>query len=75
MSVRELWAVLEKLRRPHREHRWSDIPRSARVPGLADRRAEYEKKNAPGTRPFWYDPETTDFRVSRDNFPSEFEAT
>ena len=75
MSVRELWAILgEKLRRPHREHRWSDMPNVCK--GCRDWQtagAEYEKKNAPGTRPFWYDPETTDFRVSPETFPHELE--
>ena len=64
-SVRELWALLgEQLRRVHREHRWNDLPDVCK--GCRDWQtagAEYEKKNVPGTRPFWYNTETTDFKV------------
>lgn len=55
-SVAELWAVLgEKLRRPHREHRWRDIPNICK--GCGDWQvagAHYEEERAEGTRPFWY---------------------
>jgi radical SAM protein with 4Fe4S-binding SPASM domain len=65
ISVREAWAILgEKLRRPHREHRWSDMPEVCK--GCRDWQtagAEYEKKESAGARPFWYDPETTDFKI------------
>jgi radical SAM protein with 4Fe4S-binding SPASM domain len=65
MTVREAWAILgAKLRSPHREHRWNDIPNLCK--GCNDWQtagAEYEKKSTPGTRPFWYDEETTDFKV------------
>jgi radical SAM protein with 4Fe4S-binding SPASM domain len=64
-SVRELWAILgEKLRQPHRQHRWQDIPNVCK--GCRDWQtagAEYEKKNVPGARPFWYNEETSDFKV------------
>ena len=64
-SVRELWALLgEQLRRVHREHRWNDLPDVCK--GCRDWQtagAEYEMKNVPGTRPFWYNTETTDFKV------------
>jgi MoaA/NifB/PqqE/SkfB family radical SAM enzyme len=66
LSIKELWAILgEKLRRPHREHRWADMPSICK--GCRDWQtagAEYEQMNTPGTRPFWYDPETTDFKVA-----------
>ena len=66
-SVKELWNRLgETLRKAHREHRWDDIPEICK--GCRDWQtagAEYEKKNLPGSRPFWYDPETTDFKVSK----------
>ena len=71
MSVQEAWAILgEKLRRPHREHRWNDMPDVCK--GCGDWQvagAQYEKKNVEGTRPFWYYPKTTDFKVSPENFP------
>lgn len=67
VSVKEMWQRLDKnLRKPHREHRWNDIPEICR--GCKDWQtagAEYENKNLPGSRPFWYDPETTDFKVIR----------
>lgn len=67
VSVKELWRRLgEVLRRPHREHRWGDIPELCK--GCRDWQtagAEYEKGNdLAGSRPFWYDPETTDFKVA-----------
>lgn len=65
-TVKELWAALgTRLRCPHREHRWDDIPGICK--GCRDWQtagAEYEKKNVPGARPFWYDPEATDFKVT-----------
>jgi radical SAM protein with 4Fe4S-binding SPASM domain len=65
-SIRELWAILgEKLRRPHREHRWDAIPdvcKACRDWQTAG--AEYEKRDAPEARPFWYDPANTDFRIA-----------
>lgn len=55
-SVREAWQILsERLRQPHREHRWSDIPEICK--GCGDWQtagAEYEKETTPNTRPFWY---------------------
>lgn len=69
VSVKELWQRLgESLRKPHREHRWNDIPEICK--GCRDWQtagAEYEKKNLPGSRPFWYDPETTDFKVVKNS--------
>jgi radical SAM protein with 4Fe4S-binding SPASM domain len=64
-TVKETWAILgEKVRKPHREHRWKDMPKICQ--GCRDWQtagAEYEKRNIEGSRPFWYDPETTDFKV------------
>lgn len=55
-SIRELWAVLgEKLRRPHRDHRWRDLPTICK--GCGDWQvagAQYEDETVSGTRPFWY---------------------
>ena len=66
MAVRQLWAILgERLRRLHREHRWEELPDICK--GCRDWQtagAEYEKKNMPGARPFWYNPESTDFKVN-----------
>lgn len=65
MPITALWKILDaRLRRLHREHRWDEIPEVCK--GCRDWQtagAEYEKKNVPGARPFWYDPETTDFKV------------
>lgn len=65
-SIRELWSILgERLRRPHREHRWNDIPEVCK--GCRDWQtagAEYEKRDLPGARPFWYDAASTDFKVA-----------
>ncbi|MDA8232962.1 MAG: SPASM domain-containing protein [Magnetospirillum sp.] len=65
-SVKELWHRLGmRLRRLHREHRWDEIPDICQ--GCRDWQtagAEYEKRNLPGSRPFWYDQETTDFKVA-----------
>jgi MoaA/NifB/PqqE/SkfB family radical SAM enzyme len=65
-TIRELWGILgEKLRKPHREHRWTDIPKICQ--GCRDWQtagAEYEKRNdLEGARPFWYDIQTTDYKV------------
>jgi hypothetical protein len=54
---RELWQILgERLRRPHREHRWNDMP--ALCHGCGDWQgagAQYNgPEQAPNTRPFWY---------------------
>lgn len=58
-SVKECWAILgEKLRRPHREHRWGDMPNICK--GCGDWQvagAEYEEQKVEGTRPFWYNEE------------------
>jgi radical SAM protein with 4Fe4S-binding SPASM domain len=55
-TVKELWAILgEKLRKPHREHRWNDMPNICK--GCGDWQvagAEYEAETVEGTRPFWY---------------------
>lgn len=56
ISVKEAWRRLgEHLRRPHREHRWDDIPKICK--GCGDWQvagAEYEQEQVEGTRPFWY---------------------
>jgi len=55
-SIKELWAPLgEKLRRPHRDHRWRDLPTICK--GCGDWQvagAQYEDETVTGTRPFWY---------------------
>jgi len=55
-TVKELWDILgERLRRPHREHRWRDIPNICK--GCGDWQvagAEYEEEQVDDTRPFWY---------------------
>ena len=60
-SVKELWAILgEKVRKPHREHRWRDIPNICK--GCGDWQvagAQYEEEKVEGTRPFWYDEKKT----------------
>ena len=63
-SVKELWQRLGSgLRCLHREHRWQEIPDICK--GCRDWQtagAEYEKRDVPGGRPFWYN-ENTDFKV------------
>jgi hypothetical protein len=66
-SVSELWQRLgDVVRKPHREHRWADIPEICQ--GCRDWQtagAEYEQKDGiSGARPFWYNPETTDFKIA-----------
>lgn len=65
-SIKELWQTLgEQLRRPHREHRWNDLPEVCK--GCRDWQtagAEYEKETVPDTRPFWYDEESAEFKVT-----------
>jgi radical SAM protein with 4Fe4S-binding SPASM domain len=55
-SIRELWQALGKrLRQPHREHRWDEVPNICK--GCGDWQvagAEYEDEAVEGTRPFWY---------------------
>jgi radical SAM protein with 4Fe4S-binding SPASM domain len=55
-TLKELWAILgEKLRKPHREHRWGDMPNICK--GCGDWQvagAQYEEEKVEGTRPFWY---------------------
>lgn len=61
-SLKELWVILgEQLRQPHREHRWVDIPKICQ--GCRDWQtagASYEAETVPGTRPFWFKPESSD---------------
>ena len=56
LSIQELWHRLgESLRKPHREHRWKDIPDICK--GCNDWQtagADYEEETVPGTRPFWF---------------------
>jgi len=56
ITVKEAWRRLgERVRRPHREHRWKDIPDLCK--GCGDWQvagAEYEEESVEGTRPFWY---------------------
>lgn len=64
-TVRELWAILgDKVRAPHREHRWSDMPKICQ--GCNDWQvagAEYEEEKVAGTRPFWYKEKNSEDRV------------
>jgi pyruvate-formate lyase-activating enzyme len=57
-TVREAWQILgEAVRRPHREHRWTDLPEICK--GCGDWQAagaEYEAELVANTRPFWYTP-------------------
>ncbi|MDP1771322.1 MAG: radical SAM protein [Methylobacter sp.] len=71
-NVKELWQRLgEVVRKPHTEHRWTDIPEICQ--GCRDWQtagAEYEQKDdIAGARPFWYNPETTDFKIARATMP------
>ena len=56
ITVKEAWTRLgERLRKPHREHRWDDIPELCK--GCGDWQvagAEYTEEKVEGTRPFWY---------------------
>jgi radical SAM protein with 4Fe4S-binding SPASM domain len=56
LSIKEAWRLLgEWVRKPHREHRWLDIPDLCRR--CADWQvagAEYEEEKVAGTRPFWF---------------------
>lgn len=56
ITVKEAWRRLgEQVRKPHREHRWKDIPDLCK--GCGDWQvagAEYEDEKVEGTRPFWY---------------------
>jgi radical SAM protein with 4Fe4S-binding SPASM domain len=56
ITVKEAWRRLgERLRKPHREHRWDDIPKLCK--GCGDWQvagAQYEEEHVEGTRPFWY---------------------
>lgn len=56
-TIKEAWRILgETLRKPHREHRWKDVPNICK--GCGDWQvagAEYEEQKVAGTRPFWYD--------------------
>jgi len=56
LSVKEAWQRLgSSVRRPHREHRWNDLP--AICQGCRDWQtagAHYDEEKLPGTRPFWY---------------------
>lgn len=68
MTVAAAWQRLGELRRIHREHRWNELPDLCK--GCRDWQtagAEYEKTDTSGTRPFWYDPDTTDFKVAGAN--------
>jgi radical SAM protein with 4Fe4S-binding SPASM domain len=67
VSVKELWRRLgDVVRKPHREHRWADLPEICK--GCRDWQtagAEYEKRgDIEGARPFWYDPEVTAYKVT-----------
>tara|TARA_A100001015_G_C15030764_1_gene733103 strand:- start:2280 stop:3320 length:1041 start_codon:yes stop_codon:yes gene_type:complete len=61
VTVKEAWKMLgEVVRKPHREHRWDDIPELCK--GCGDWQvagAEYEEENIDGTRPFWFEDDET----------------
>ncbi len=56
VSIREAWRRLgEVIRRPHREHRWADLP--ALCQGCGDWQSagsSYDDEQVSNTRPFWY---------------------
>lgn len=56
ITVEEAWRRLgDRLRAPHRAHRWSEVP--ALCQGCGDWQvagASYDEPEAPGTRPFWF---------------------
>lgn len=58
-TLSELWGILgDRLRKPHREHRWAEVPEVCQ--GCGDWQtagAEYERERTPGTRPFWFSQE------------------
>lgn len=58
ITVKEAWAILgEKLRKPHRERRWADIPNICKGCGdwqVAGAHYDDEEEDIEGTRPFWY---------------------
>ena len=64
-SLKELWQVLgEKLRKPHRERKWSAIPEICK--GCGDWQtagAEYEPEVVSGTRPFWFKEENAEYKI------------
>jgi len=64
-TVSELWDALDKnLRKPHREHRWDDIPEICK--GCNDWQtagAEYEVETLGGTRPFWFKDESDEYKI------------
>jgi MoaA/NifB/PqqE/SkfB family radical SAM enzyme len=56
MSIAEAWRLLrDKVRSPHREHRWDDMPEVCRRCGdWQTAGAQYETSTVEGTRPFWF---------------------
>lgn len=62
ISLKEAWQRLgERLRRPHREHRWDQLPEICK--GCGDWQvagARYEDETVDGTRPFWFYDDTSD---------------
>lgn len=56
VSIREAWTILnERLRAPHREHRWLEIPDICKSCGdWQAAGASYDDERVTGTRPFWY---------------------
>lgn len=69
-SIKELWAILgERLRLPHKEHRWNDIPEVCkRCRDWQTAGSSYEKETVPGTRPFWFKNES-DYNISANDRP------
>lgn len=56
VTLKEAWRLLgERLRRPHREHRWADLPPICQ--GCGDWQSagsSYDEEQVSNTRPFWY---------------------
>lgn len=70
-TVKELWDKLGILiRKPQREHNWCDLPNVCQ--GCVDWQtagAEYEEGiNLKGARPFWYDDNSTNFKIQKTAF-------
>lgn len=64
LSVQQAWQALGTLRQRHQKHEWSQLPDLCR--GCRDWQtagAEYQTQTIPGTRPFWFDPEITQFQI------------
>ena len=72
-TVKELWHMLgERLRKHHREHNWDKLPTICK--GCGDWQvagATYEDEQVEGTRPFWYDEESSIGRYGEEDRQQE----